>query len=232
MGRLRTSLDAVWHGIGAQLRKPSGLGGRIASGVMAFANAKPNALAIAALRLCDGEDLLELGCGTGHALHALLRSARSARAVGLDWSEAMLARAERRNRPAVATGRLALVRGDFAALPLKAESVDAILAVNVVYFMSNTAAAREARRVLRPGGRVVLYASDRSAMRAWPFAGPETHRLFDQDELAVLLVEAGFAPEDVRVDIVDAGFGVKGLLAKARKRRAKPSIAPNRLLRR
>jgi SAM-dependent methyltransferase len=217
VARLQTSLDAVWHGIGAQLRKPSGLGGSIASGVMAFANAKPNALAIAALSLRDGEDLLELGCGPGHALHALLLSARPARAVGLDWSEAMLARAERRNRPATETGRLALVRGDFAALPLKAESADAILAVNVVYFMGNAAAAREAHRVLRPGGRIVLYASDRSAMRAWPFAVPETHRLFDQDELAALLVEAGFAAEDVRIDIVDAGFGVKGLLAKAQK---------------
>lgn len=207
----------VWHGIGAQLHKPSGFGGRIAGSVMAFANAKANALAIAALGLGDGESLLELGCGTGHALHALLRSANPARAVGLDWSEAMLARAGRRNLPAVEAGRLALVRGDFAALPFMAASADAILAVNVVYFMGNAAAVREAHRVLRPGGRIVLYASDRSAMRAWRFAGPETHRLFDRDELAALLVEAGFAAEGIRIDAVDAGFGVNGLLAKAQK---------------
>jgi len=184
---------------------------------MVFANAKPNALAVAALGLRDGESLLELGCGPGHALHALLHSAKRARAVGLDWSEAMLARAARRNRRTVEAGRLALVRGDFAALPFKAESADAILAVNVVYFMGNCAAVREAHRVLRPGGRIVLYASDRSAMRGWPFAGPDTHRLFSQDELAGLLLEAGFAAESVRIDIVDAGFGVKGLLAKAQK---------------
>jgi len=184
---------------------------------MGFANAKPNALAIAALNLCDGEDLLELGCGPGHALHALLRSAPFARHIGLDWSEAMLARAARRNRPAIDAGRLTLVRGDFTALPFMAESTDAILAVNVVYFMGSSAAAREAHRVLRPGGRIVLYASDRSAMRGWPFAGPETHRLFDQDEMAALLVEAGFAAGGIRIDIVDAGFGVKGLLAKAQK---------------
>jgi len=222
VGRLRTSLAAVWYGIGVQLRKPSGLGGRIAGGVMAFANAKPNALAIAALRLCDGEDVLELGCGPGLALQTLLRSTNLTWIIGLDWSEVMLARAARRNRPAIEAGQLDLVRGDFAALPLKAESVGAVLAVNVVYFMKNSGAAREAYRVLRPGGRIVLYASDRSAMRGWPFAGPETHRLFDQEALAALLVEAGFAAEDVHVDSVDAGFGVKGLLAKARKRRTKP----------
>ncbi len=217
MQRLQPPLDTVWHGIGAQLRKPSGLGGRIAGGVMTFANAKPNALAIAALGLRDGESLIELGCGPGHALRALLRSAPRARVIGLDWSEVMLARAARRNRPEIEAGQLALIRGDFAALPFMAETADAILAVNVVYFMGSAAAAREAHRVLRPGGRIVLYASDRSAMRGWPFAGPETHRLFDQDELAALLVAAGFAAESLRIDTVDAGFGVKGLLAKAHK---------------
>jgi SAM-dependent methyltransferase len=216
--RLQLPLDTVWHGIGAQLRKPSGLGGRIAGGVMAFANAKPNALAIASLGLRDGESLLELGCGAGHALHALLRSATTSQAIGLDWSEVMLAGAADRNRVAIETGRLALIRGDFAALPFRVESTDAILAVNVVYFMGSAAAVREAHRVLRPGGRIVLYASDRSAMRSWPFAGPATHRLFDRDELAALLLEAEFAADSIRIDIVDAGFGVKGLLAKAHKK--------------
>ena len=35
---------------------------------MALANAKPNALAIAALGMREGESLLELGCGPGRAL--------------------------------------------------------------------------------------------------------------------------------------------------------------------
>ena len=125
--------------------------------------------------------MLELGCGPGRALQALLHSSHLAQVIGLDWSEAMLAQASRRNRPALATGRLALVRGDFARLPFSDETVDAILAVNVVYFMATSAALREAWRVLRPGGRMVLYATHRSVMRRWPFAGPDTHRLFDDE---------------------------------------------------
>jgi SAM-dependent methyltransferase len=186
----------------------------MAGSLMGFANAKPNAIALAALGLRDGESLLELGCGPGHALQALLRAPHLAQVIGLDWSETMLAQAARRNRPALEAGRLALVRGDFASLPFDDESADAVLAVNVVYFMTAVAAG-EARRVLRPGGRLVLYATHGSAMRRWPFAGRHSHRLFDRKRLAALLAEAGFARDHIRVGDVDAGFGASGLLAVA-----------------
>ncbi len=207
---------ALWGGLGAQLRNPSGLFGRLVGSAMVVANAEPNTLAIDALGLKEGERLLELGCGPGLALHQVLQSPHLAWGVGLDWSEAMLAQASRRNRAALGTGRLALVRGDFTRLPFPDETVDAILAVNVVYFM-DLAAAREACRVLRPGGRIVLYATDRSVMRRWPFAGRHSHRLFDRPRLRRLLVEAGFSAGCLHIEGVNGGLGVSGLLAAAHK---------------
>ncbi len=162
------------------------------------------------LGLGDGETLLELGCGPGHALNFLLDAAPRSRVIGLDWSELMLLRASRRNQSALASGRLSLVRGDFARLPFNAESADAVLGVNVAYFMRDSAAIREACRVLRPGGRIVLYATDRSAMRHWPFAGRHSHRLFDRNRLAALLTAGGFAADRIHIESVDAGFGVNG----------------------
>ena len=181
---------------------------------MARANAKPNQLALAALGLRAKETLLELGCGSGCALHESLRSSQLGQVIGLDWSDAMLSQASRRNRRAIRAGRLELVRGDLARLPFPAQAVDAILAVNVIYFM-DCAAVREARRVLRPGGRIVLYATHGSAMRRWPFAGPHTHCLFDRRRLNELLFDAGF--RRIQIESVNAGFGVAGLLAIAHK---------------
>jgi SAM-dependent methyltransferase len=219
VARLLPPVDAVWHGIGKQLRSPSGAWGQVTGRAMALANARPNALAIAALGIKDGESLLELGCGPGRALQGLLRAPELKRTIGLDWSEVMLAQAARRNRAAIEAGRLDLVRGDFTTLPFADESADAVLAVNVAYFMQSSGALREARRVLRPLGRIALYATDREAMSRWPFAGPDTHRLFDRDLIAALFVDAGFARDCVDIEGVNAGFGVAGLLAVAQKRR-------------
>jgi SAM-dependent methyltransferase len=201
---------------------------------MGFVNAKPNALTLAALGIKQGESVIELGCGPGRALQSLLRNPRLNKAIGLDWSQTMLAQAARRNRAALKAGRLELVQGDLAKLPLDDGRVDAVLAVNVVYFMSVVSVA-EARRVLCPGGRLVLYATHGSIMRRWPFAGPRSHRLFDRKRLATLLTESGFAADRIRIDDVDAGFGVSGLVAVATKEdmpaRVIQNVASKRVMR-
>ena len=89
----------------------------------------------------------------------------------------------------------------------------------MVYFMANSTALGEARRVLRPGGRMVIYATHGSIMRRWPFTGPDTHRLFDHKRLKALLVDAGFARDCIRIETVDVGFAVPGLLAVVEKQR-------------
>jgi ubiquinone/menaquinone biosynthesis C-methylase UbiE len=205
-------LATVWRSIGQQLRKPSGRPGHLTGTLMGVANARANAHAIAALTLGPHACVVELGCGPGFALRSLLRSPTVSRAIGIDWSKAMLADAARRNKSDIASGRLSLIRGDFACLPLAQNIADAILAVNVAYFMNGTETITEACRVLKPGGRLVLYATEASAMQHWPFAEAHTHRLFDRHGLADLLAGAGLS---AHIDMVDAGFGIPGLIAVA-----------------
>ena len=67
------------------------------------------------LALDTGGTALELGCGTGRIALPLGRAGVSI--VGIDRSEAMLARARRRVSRSRLTGRVHLVRGDIRSLP-------------------------------------------------------------------------------------------------------------------
>lgn len=208
--------SAIWAAIGRQLRNPSGFGGRLIARVMGIANRRSNRIAIRALDCSPDNTILDLGCGSGPAVKVLAGTAGQGLILGLDHSETMLAQASRRNRHAVRQRRVHLVRGRIDALPWRDNTIDKILAVHVVYF-AGEAGVREARRVLRPGGRIVIVATDQSAMTRWKFAQSSTHELFDVRGLAGLLVRGGFATSEISVTQIKLGFGVLGLLAIATK---------------
>jgi ubiquinone/menaquinone biosynthesis C-methylase UbiE len=206
----------LWAAIGRQLRNPSGFGGRLIGRLMALANRRSNGIAIRALDCSPDDTILDLGCGSGPAVKVLAAMAGQGLILGIDHSETMLARALRHNRYAIRHGRVRLLRGRIDALPCRDNTIDRILAVHVVYF-AGAAAVREARRVLRPGGQIVIVATDRSAMARWTFAQPSTHELFDLPGLADLLVRGGFATSEISVTPIKLAFGVQALLAIATK---------------
>lgn len=208
----------LWHAVGRQLARPSGAFGRLAGRFMVHVNREPYRLALEALAAGRSDDVLEVGFGPGEGLAELTRQVTRGRVFGLDGSPQMMRRARRRNRQALARGHLSLADGDFRRLPWSDRSFDKVLAVNVGYFFdADGQAVREMARVLRPGGRAVLYVTDRETMRTWPFAGPDTHATFDAGDLRGLLVRGGFAPDAVEIRPVQLAFNVKGLIAIARR---------------
>jgi SAM-dependent methyltransferase len=107
-----------------------------------------------ALRLAPDETLLDLACGRGgYGLEIASRT--GARLIGVDFSaEAVrLATENARRWDTIAEFRV----GDLTATGLPSGSVNAVLCVDAVQFADEPAAAyAEMRRVLVPGGRVVL----------------------------------------------------------------------------
>jgi len=215
-----TKFDGVWRAIGRQFSCPSGLGGRLMGRVMEFINRAPNREAIASLEIEPSDVILELGFGPGCAIEILAAKAPLGRVYGVDPSEGMLASASRRNKHAIASGRVQLLQGRIDALPLRSGSIDKILAVNVVYFFDECGSEpREARRLLKPGGKMAIYATDKSEMAHWKFAGPDTHRLFGADDLALLIARGGFDSDEFSIREVRVAFGITGLVATVSKRR-------------
>ncbi len=100
-----------------------------------------------------GADVLELGCGTGDLTLELL--ARGANLTALDLSEGMVAVASRR------VDRYGRAGAHFVAAPvescgLASESYDLVIGKWILHHADIGGAAREIRRVLRPGGRAVF----------------------------------------------------------------------------
>jgi ubiquinone/menaquinone biosynthesis C-methylase UbiE len=208
--------SAIWAAVGRQLQNPSGFGGRLIARVMAVANRRSNRIAIRALDCSPDNTILDLGCGSGTAVRLLAGMAGQGLILGLDHSETMVVQASFHNRHAVRQGLVHLLRGRVDALPWRDNSIDKILAVHVVYF-AGEAGVREARRVLRPGGRIVIVATDQSVMTRWKFAQASTHELFDLPGLTDLLMRGGFATSEISVTPIKLAFGVLGLLAIATK---------------
>jgi demethylmenaquinone methyltransferase/2-methoxy-6-polyprenyl-1,4-benzoquinol methylase len=101
-----------------------------------------------------GAAVLDLCCGTAD-LCFLAEKLGARRVVGADFTLPMLAVG--RNRAARRGGRVRLIQGDALALPFREGSFDAI---TVSYGLRNIAdparAVAEMRRVLSPGGRIVV----------------------------------------------------------------------------
>ena len=208
--------DSIWKAVGKQLQHPRGVLGMLIGALMAQVNNRPNQTAIAALELTPSDHVLELGFGPGRSLRTMAKLA--GHICGIDHSSSMLDYAIRTNLDDILQGKIELVSGQFDFLPWAGETFDKVLLVNVVYFFDlegrNIA---EVFRVMRPGGRVAIYVTDRSTMEKWPFARPDTHRIFGSNELRALLAQGGFASSAVTLRDVALSFGGRGLIAMATK---------------
>jgi ubiquinone/menaquinone biosynthesis C-methylase UbiE len=209
---------SFWHALGGQLAHPRGLGGALVGHVMALANRHPTRLVVDALEAGPEDAVLDIGCGPGHALARIAPSCREAH--GIDRSEVMIRQARRRNRRRIASGQVALAVGDFTDLPYPAARFDRIMASNVIYFWNDLGAVlAELRRVLRPGGRIVIYATERTSMQSWPFATGGSHRIFGVDEFTRMLnAESVRYSAEVRTPVLPGG--VKGLIGILEDREA------------
>ena len=131
------------------------------------------ALELLAVRPEDA--VLELGCGSGHLLGLVAARAQRGLVAGIDPAELMVRHARFRNRRFLSRGRLEVRLGasdDLSAWP--EARFDTVYGLHMVYFwrMPERDLA-EIRRVLRPGGRLVLgFCPEEEAARGHGIARP------------------------------------------------------------
>ncbi len=136
----------------------------------------------AALKGRRGLRALDVGCGTGQTAVRLARRPEIAGVVGLDPSPEALAHARQRHD-------FPLVLGSALDLPFDDAAFDVVTCFDVLQHLPERAdrrAAAELRRVLRPGGVVLVRSNARVSRRA-------DRSGYRPDELAEVFVASGFA---------------------------------------
>lgn len=131
-------------------------------------------LATAALAARPGERILDVGCGPGFFVAELADIVGpDGHVVGVDPSAPMLANASRRT---AGRANVKLLDGHATDLPVPDRSFDAALSVQVFEYVDDVASAlAELVRVLRPGGRAVIWDIDWSTV-SWFSDDPERMR--------------------------------------------------------
>lgn len=178
------------------------------------------------LDLRPAEAVLSIGCGPGFETAELAEAVGdSGHVYGIDTSEAVLALADRR---CADMAQVTLERADATDIPVDDERFDAAVAVQIYEYIHDVdSAVAELARVLRPGGRVAVYATDwdsivwhssdrarmERALKAWtdvyanPHLGSQLTAYFRDAGLTVERVEPN-SILDTQLDATYAGFSL------------------------
>ncbi len=179
---------------------------------------------LAGAQLCPGQDVLDLGAGTGLlASAALTRVAPRGMVIAVD-----------RSRPALAEismargSRLHRVVGDAHRIPLASHTVDAVLTRSVLIYLDDLpAAVREVARVLRPDGWLSVFEPVNSrrrhdadlvgmtaqelatieSLRAQSSAAAPAMMAFDENRLISAVTAAGLIVAGLHVESVTDRLG-------------------------
>lgn len=149
--------DLVINKFNSQFAHPEGWIGRLVGMIFAFKNRERNAWAISMLDIQPNDQVLEIGFGPGQAIHEAAKLTPNGFVAGIDLSDTMLVQASKRNSAAIRSGRVLLQQGAESPLPFEDNKFNKVFAVNSMQFWSTPIAGlQEVRRVLKPGGRVVI----------------------------------------------------------------------------
>ncbi|HWH95589.1 MAG TPA: class I SAM-dependent methyltransferase [Baekduia sp.] len=169
----------------------------------------------AAYGISPGDEVVDIGCGTGLTTREAARAAAPGRVVGVDVSERMVEHA-RRVTAAERLGNVCYELGDAQVHRFEPARFDvAISRFGTMFFSDPAAAFANIAEALRPQARLVLIVWQRHEDNAWarsidaalgdaarpPQPGADPFSLGDADATASILQAAGF--DDLRFEDVD-----------------------------
>jgi len=140
-----------------------------------------------------GDRILEVGCGGG-ALLSRLAAMGLRDVVGVDWLRTSVDLARQRD------SRTTVVRGDACALPFSDARFDKAVAQHLIeHFEDTNEVLSEWRRVLRPGGLLVIVTPNLAFPHQEWFADPTHRHIFTRIDLGNHLARAEYAVKQIMI---------------------------------
>jgi ubiquinone/menaquinone biosynthesis C-methylase UbiE len=192
-----------------QCKKPTGFFGRFTLWRMNKSHSKLTDWGLTHITVGLRFTVLDVGCGGGRTISKLAALAGQGKVHGIDYSEESVAASRRYNAQAIRLGRVEIQLADVGKLPFPDNTFDLVTGVETHFWWPDIAAGfRETRRVLKPGGTLILIAevykgADTTMSRLCEKYAPITGmKMLTSDEHRDLLASVGFA--DVRIDALAA----------------------------
>jgi ubiquinone/menaquinone biosynthesis C-methylase UbiE len=145
--------------LSGQCRKPRWWLGRLLLRLMNVRHSRVTDWGLQQVPIEKHFTMLDVGCGGGRTIQKLAALASEGKVYGIDYSAASVAAARSTNVRELETGRVDIQQASVSHLPFPDATFDVVTAVETHYYWPNLVAdLREIRRVLKPGGRLVVIA--------------------------------------------------------------------------
>jgi ubiquinone/menaquinone biosynthesis C-methylase UbiE len=178
--------------LAAQLRKPAGEEGIKTGEWMNKGNVYINEDTIAVLQPGAFDTILEIGMGNGFFVPKIIGVHPSIQYIGCDFSDIMIAEAERINEAWIRNGQARFVLADMKTMPFDDTVFNKVFTINTIYFWEDAAAVlNEIKRVLHATGKFILTLRPKHLMEKYPFT-QYGFNMFSKEDVSELLNQNGF----------------------------------------
>jgi len=142
-----------------QVRKPGRWAGRPFLWLMNHSHSSLTDWGLHHVAIAQDFAILDVGCGGGATVNRLAAVAMNGMVCGIDYADGSVAVSRRTNAALIARGRVDIRKASVSELPFADSRFDLVTAIETHYYWPDLAASmREIRRVLKPGGTLLMIA--------------------------------------------------------------------------